>query len=99
MFCGRKRHPHAADQPVAGLNRVENQTIEREGLALHRDPVVREHQASFDAETVKMPKVGLRVRELVNRRFDRLLQVVKRPRVHFADVAVRVDDPSLDPLG
>ncbi len=45
-----------------------------------------------------MTEVGTRVGELVHGRLDGLLEVVERPRLHLAYVAVCVDDPALDLL-
>jgi len=91
-------HPQATHQPVIALHRVEHQIIQRKGLALDRDAVVRQHQAALGPDAVKMPQVRPRIGELIHGRLHGFLEVVELPRRHLANVAVRVDDPALDLL-
>jgi hypothetical protein len=58
-----------------------------------RHAVVGHHEGALDLELLHVVlQERLRVLVVVDRRLDRVLEVVELPRRDLADVAVRVDD-------
>ena len=85
--------PQGAGEALTGRHRVEHQRVEAEWLALHRDAVVGDDEATLDAEPVEMGDVVTSRGELIDGRLHRLGEVVELPCLQLADVTVPVDDP------
>ncbi len=90
----QERDPDRGEDAVVGRRRLHHDVVEVERDLVHRDAVVRHRERALDLELVHvvLHELGRRA-VVVDRRLDRVLEVVELPRRDLADVAVRVDDP------
>ena len=86
---GRNETQIAAEDAVVGRRGLHHDVVEVEGDLVHRDAVVGHRERALDLELVHVVLDELGGRSVVvDRRLDRVLEVVELPRRDLADVAV-----------